>query len=40
MDYVEKGPKTYEAQVLETEARLLRKLASKQGFTLIPSATN
>src|SRR6185437_2753408 len=40
MDYVEKGLKTYEAKVFETEARLLRKLASKQGFTLIPSTTN
>jgi len=38
MDYVEQGLKTYEAKVLETEARLLRKLARKQGFTLIPSA--
>lgn len=38
MDYVEKGLKAYEARVLETEARLLRKLASKQGFVLIPSA--
>lgn len=40
MDYVEKGLKTYEAKVWETEARLLRKLAGKQGFILIPSATN
>jgi transposase len=39
MDYVEKGLKSYEAKVLETEARLLRKLAKKQGFVLIPSAT-
>ncbi len=30
----------YEAKVLETEARLLRKLAKKQGFVLIPSPTN
>ena len=36
-DYVEKGLKDYEARVLETEARLLRKLAKKQGFTLIPA---
>lgn len=36
-EYVEKGLKAYEAKVLETEARLLRKLASKQGFTLIPT---
>jgi len=34
--YVEKGLKAYEAKVLETEARLLRKLAKKQGFTLVP----
>jgi transposase len=37
MDYVEKGLKDYEAKVLETEARLLRKLAKKQGFVLIPA---
>jgi len=36
MDYVEKGLKAYEARVLETEQRLLRKLAKKQGFVLIP----
>ena len=36
MNYVEKGLKKYEAQVLETEARLLRKLAAKQGFRLVP----
>jgi hypothetical protein len=36
MAYVEKGLKAYEAKVLETEARLLRKLAKKQGFSLIP----
>ncbi|MDE3066627.1 MAG: IS110 family transposase [Verrucomicrobiota bacterium] len=40
LDYVEKGLKSYEAKVLETETRLLRKLAKKQGFTLIPSAVN
>ena len=40
MDYVEKGLKVYEARVLETEARLLRKLARKQGFTLIPATKN
>jgi len=34
--YVEAGLKAYEAKVLETEARLLRKLARKQGFILIP----
>lgn len=39
-EYVEKGLKAYEAKVLETEARLLRKLASKQGFTLVPSLPN
>ena len=37
MDYVEKGLKEYEAKVLETEERLLRKLAKRQGFFLIPS---
>jgi hypothetical protein len=40
MAYVEKGLKSYETKVLETETRLLRKLAHKQGFTLIPSATS
>lgn len=39
-DYVEKGLKAYEAKVLETEARLLRKLAKKQGFMLIPAQSN
>ncbi len=39
-DYVEKGLKAYEAKVLETEARLLHKLANKQGFILIPSLKN
>lgn len=38
MEYVEKGLKSYEAKVLETETRLLRKLARKQGFSLIPAA--
>ena len=38
LDYVEKGLKTYETKVLQTEARLLRKLAKKQGFALVPSA--
>ncbi|HHY85478.1 MAG TPA: hypothetical protein GYA07_08080 [Verrucomicrobia bacterium] len=37
MEYVEKGLKSYEAKVLETETRLLRKLARKQGFQLIPN---
>jgi transposase len=37
-DYVEKGLKAYEAKVLETEARLLRKLAKKQGFVLMPAS--
>src|SRR5438477_389992 len=37
-EYVERGLKVYEAKVLETEARLLRKLAGKQGFILV-SAT-
>lgn len=36
-DYVENGLKAYEAKVLETEARLLRVLAKKQGFTLVPT---
>ena len=38
MTYVEQGLKAYEARVLETETRLLQKLAKKQGFTLIPTA--
>jgi transposase len=37
IDYVEKGLKAYEAKVLETETRLLRKLARKQGFVLMPT---
>jgi len=40
MDYVEKGLKDYELKVLQTEARLLRKLAKKQGFTLVPATAN
>jgi hypothetical protein len=36
-EYVEKGLKSYEAKVLETETRLLRKLAKKQGFALVPN---
>lgn len=40
LEYVEKGLKSYQAKVLETEARLLRKLAKKQGFILIPSTAN
>lgn len=40
LEYVEKGLKNYEAKVLETEARVLRKLAKKQGFTLIPTLPN
>lgn len=40
MDYVEKGLKSYEAKVLETETRLLRKLAKKQGFALIPATAS
>lgn len=35
IDYVEKGLKSYETKVLETETRILRKLARKQGFTLV-----
>ena len=40
MEYVEKGLKDYEAKVLETEARLLRKLAKQQGFVLLPALAN
>lgn len=40
MEYVEKGLKSYEAKVLETETRLLRKLAQKQGFVLMPSSAS
>jgi transposase len=40
MQYVEKGLKAYENKVLETEARLLRKLAKKQGFMLVTATTN
>jgi transposase len=40
LEYVEKGLKAYEVKVLETETRLLRKLAKKQGFMLIPSTLN
>ncbi len=40
MNYVEKGLKSYEAKVLETETRLLCKLAKKQGFALIPTTPN
>jgi transposase len=40
VEYVEKGLKAYEAKVLETEARLLRKLAKKQGFMLIAATPN
>ncbi len=37
MEYVEKGLKDYETKVLQSEARLLRKLAQRQGFELIPA---
>lgn len=37
MDYVEKGLKQYEIKVMQTEAHLLRKLAKKQGFVLLPT---
>jgi hypothetical protein len=40
LDYVEKGLKSYEAKVLQTETRLLCKLAKKQGFTLVPTMPN
>lgn len=36
--YVEEGLKRYQARVLETEQRVLRKLAHKHGFTLQPAA--
>lgn len=39
-EYVEKGLQQYERKVLETETRLLRKLAHKQGYTLIPALPN
>jgi transposase len=39
MEYVEKGLKDYESKVLASETRLLRKLAQRQGFELIPTAT-
>lgn len=35
-EYVERGLQNYEAKVLQTETRLLRKLARKQGFSLVP----
>jgi transposase len=38
MEYVEQGLKDYETKVLLGEARLLRKLARRQGFELIPAA--
>lgn len=40
IDYVEKGLKDYEAKVLQTEQRVLRKLARKQGFILMPRPAN
>jgi transposase len=40
IQYVEKGLKNYEAKVLESEQRLLRKLAKKQGFILMPCPAN
>lgn len=39
-EYVERGLKAYEANVVETERRLLLKLAKKQGFTLLPALKN
>lgn len=39
-EYVEKGLQHYEAKVLESETRLLRKLARKQGYTLLPAVPN
>ena len=38
MEYVEKGLRMYEAKVLATESHLLRKLAKKQGFILMPAS--
>ena len=38
--FVEKGLRSYEAKVLETEASWLQKLAKEQSFTLVPSVTN
>jgi hypothetical protein len=38
VQYVEKGLRDYETKVIESEARLLRKLARKQGFTLVSAA--
>ncbi len=38
MDYVETGLKAYEAKVWQSEARLLGKLAKKQGLVLMPAA--
>jgi transposase len=40
MDYVEKGLAHYEAQVLETRQRLLRKLAKQFGQQLVPIQAN
>jgi transposase len=37
IEYVEKGLQSYEIKVLEGETRLLRKLAQKQGFILMPA---
>jgi hypothetical protein len=37
IEYVEKGLKDYETKVLQTKARLLRKLARQQGFILVPA---
>jgi hypothetical protein len=36
MEYVEQGLKKYELRVVETEQRLLRKLAKKHGLVLQP----
>jgi len=40
MDYVEKGLAHYEAQVLDTKQRLLRKLAKQFGQQLVPIQAN
>ena len=40
MDYVEKGLAHYEAQVLQTRQRLLRRLAKQFGQQLVPIQGN
>lgn len=38
VEYVEKGLQDYEAKVIQSETRLLHKLARKQGLKLVPAA--